>query len=216
MAEFDVANPAPLGLFAFAFTTALLQGANTAITSVSFTKAFTFSFGMFYGGLAQLLAGQWEFKRKNTFAATAFSSYGAFWMGLSIFGMLAQGGVYKFSSTEEAASAYQIMLILWGIVTFLFFLQTLAIHFALALLFSSLAILFFLLAIGEQYVGATRTAGWFGFFVAAVAFYIGTSELTVDVYGTRLLPVGGPLIKKPAASGRMSTDSAQATAEHKV
>ena len=100
----QVANPAPLGLAAFALTTALLQGGNTAITEGS-TRYLVYSFALFFGGLAQLLAGMWEFKRQNTFGATAFTSYGAFWMSFAIFGILVSAGIFQPAHDGEKASA---------------------------------------------------------------------------------------------------------------
>lgn len=103
----QVANPAPLGLFAFGLTTALLQGPNTAITDEP-TLFFVWSFAAFFGGLAQLLAGMWEFKRQNTFGATAFTSYGAFWMSMSIWGILIAAKVF-----QPAHAGFKMVLAIW-------------------------------------------------------------------------------------------------------
>lgn len=94
-----------------------LQGANTAWTEPS-TEDVTIAFALFFGGLVQLLAGMWEFRRNNMFAATALSSYGGFWLGFGIYVVLVSGGIIPPSGVH----GLQMMLSLWGILTFLFFL----------------------------------------------------------------------------------------------
>lgn len=96
---------------------ARLQGANTAWTDGS-TEYVTIAFALFFGGLVQLLAGMWEFRRNNMFAATALSSYGGFWLSFGIYIVLEAGGVIPASGTE----GLQMMLTLWGLLTFGFFL----------------------------------------------------------------------------------------------
>ena len=193
-----VANPAPLGLYAFGFTTALLQGANTGITDgglpagVSNTLGFVWGYGMFFGGLAQLLAGMWEFKKQNTFGATAFSSYGAFWMGLALWGILFSTKVVSFDP-----STFAMVLSLWGIFTFIMMFPTLNLNVCLTSLFLTLSILFWILAAGQFYPTTPdhpsttlKAAGGFGYFVAAIAWYIATAELMNEIYGTVVMPLG--------------------------
>ncbi len=95
----------------------LLQGANTVWTEAS-TTYVTIAFALFFGGLVQLLAGMWEFRRNNMFAATALSSYGGFWLSYGIYVILTSGGVIP----ESGVEGLQMMLSLWGILTFFFFL----------------------------------------------------------------------------------------------
>jgi len=93
-----------------------MQGANTHWTEAN-TPYVTSAFALFFGGLVQLLAGMWEFRRNNMFAATALSSYGGFWLSYGIYLILAAGGVIPESGTE----GLQMMLSLWGILTFFYF-----------------------------------------------------------------------------------------------
>ena len=178
-----VANPAPLGLYAFGFTTALLQGPNTQLVEGA-TLDFVFGWGMFFGGLAQLLAGMWEFKKQNTFGATAFSSYGAFWMGLAIWGFLYAADL------GTMLKGFQMALSLWGIFTFILMFATLNINFCLFSLFLTLSVLFWVLAGGVGNTNVTKGGGVLGFIVAGIAWYIATAELMNEVYGTVVMPLG--------------------------
>ncbi|KAL4444068.1 hypothetical protein ABPG75_011805 [Micractinium tetrahymenae] len=183
------ANPAPLGLFGFALTTALLQGAKSGLTEPG-TSQLAISFGFFFGGLAQFCAGLLEYQRKNTFGTVAFCCYGAFWMSLAIFTTLSAAGVYGQGAAATITKGDRLMLSLWGILTFLLWLCTFHTNIVTCWLFFSLAILFWLLAAG---VGnnptITKFAGGWGFMVAATAFYDGTAALMKDVYGKQILPV---------------------------
>ncbi|PRW33699.1 GPR1 FUN34 yaaH family [Chlorella sorokiniana] len=185
------ANPAPLGLYGFALTTALLQGAKTQLTEPKGTSQMAVSFGFFFGGLAQFCAGLLEYQRRNTFGTVAFCCYGAFWMSLAIFTTLSAAGVF----VATPVKGDRLMLTLWGILTFLLWLCTFHTNLVTSWLFLSLAILFWLLAGGVGYpdqtdrVTLTKVAGGWGFMVAAVAFYDGTAALMKDVYGKQILPV---------------------------
>lgn len=189
----QVANPAPLGLFAFGLTTALLQGANTAITENT-TNYLTWGFAMFFGGLAQLLAGMWEFKRQNTFGATAFTSYGAFWMSLSLWGILVAARVF-----EPTVHGFQMMLALWGIYTFILMVPTLELNFALTSLFFTLSVLFFMLAGGVVTPVWSKIGGWWGLVVAGIAFYIAAADIINEEFGMTVLPLGKWGVGRPMA-----------------
>ncbi|KAA6424429.1 hypothetical protein WJX79_007310 [Trebouxia sp. C0005] len=183
----NTANPSALGLIAFGYTTALLQGANTVWTEAS-TTYVTIAFALFFGGLVQLLAGMWEFRRNNMFAATALSSYGGFWLSYGIYVILTSGGVIP----ESGAEGLQMMLCLWGILTFFFFLCTIGLNVGLMVLFLSLAITFFLLAAGVTHTRANKAGGYFGVWTAAVAWYIAFAELLNEVWfrGRVVIPLG--------------------------
>lgn len=191
-----IGNPAPLGLYAFGLTTAFLQGAVTTITSPGATVDMVSCFAMFYGGMIQLLAGMWEMWKANTFAATAFSSYGGFWMGYALYQILKAANVWTGQSSSTPVKSFnpveadQMMLSLWGILTFCFFIQTLRINRALQTLFISLTILFFLLAGGAKNELCNKVAGWVGIWVALVAFYAATAILTGEVWNYEYLPLG--------------------------
>ena len=135
------ANPAPLGLLAFGMTTVLLNFHNAGIYELN---SMILAMGIFYGGIAQVIAGIMEWKKKNTFGLTAFTSYGFFW--LTLVGLIVMPKLgWVTSSSSNAISVY---LILWGVFTFMLFIGTLRISKALQFIFASL-ILFFLLAIGD-------------------------------------------------------------------
>lgn len=141
----------------------------------------------------------------NTFGATAFSSYGAFWLGFALFGILEQAGIWNGASSPGVAAAYhfargdQLMLSLWGILTTIFFFCTLRSNRVIQSLFGTLAILFFMLAIGVSFPVVTVLSGWWGLMVAAIAFYAGASELGLAVYGKQHLPMFPVVAVKPKA-----------------
>jgi len=149
-----LANPAPLGLLGFGMTTVLLNFVHNA--QLGPIDGMILGMGIFYGGLAQIIAGILEYKKGNTFATTAFTSYGLFWLSFVALNWLgtanvANRGVWPFSSystpwivSQEAFAAYFFM---WGLFTFVMFFGTLKINRALQFVFLSLAVLFFLLAI---------------------------------------------------------------------
>lgn len=199
--QYRVANPGPLGLYAFGYTTALLQGYNTKWTEQG-TNLWVYSFALFFGGLVQLLAGMWELWRNNVFGGTAFSCYGGFWLGYGIFGILESAQI--FAAPTAYAHGTQMMLIIWGCLTFFFFLATLVINAALMTLFSSLVVTFFLLAAGETgHPKLTKAGGYFGVWTAGVAWYIATAELLNSVYRRTILPLGVVNVKlrEPSKTG---------------
>ena len=136
------ANPAPLGLLAFGMTTVLLNLANAGIFTLG---SMILAMGIFYGGIAQVIAGILEWKKGNTFGATAFTSYGLFW--LSLVALLVMPKIGWWDKTDGAGMiAYFIM---WGIFTLVLFVGTLKLNRALQVVFGTLALLFFLLAIRD-------------------------------------------------------------------
>jgi succinate-acetate transporter protein len=153
------------------------------------TGQLAMSFGFFFGGLAQFVAGILEYQRRNTFGTVAFCTYGSFWMSLAIYTTLTSSGVFEPSPTKGD----RLMLTLWGILTFLMWLCTFHTTLVTSWLFLSLAMLFWFLAggVGEGEARATLTkfAGGWGFMVAATALYDGTAALMKDVYGMQILPV---------------------------
>ena len=183
------ANPGPLGLLAFGMTTVLLNLHNAGIYEMN---SMILAMGIFYGGLAQVIAGVLESKKNNTFGLTAFTSYGFFW--LSLVGLIVMpklGWIDKTSGT--ALIAY---LIMWGIFTLCLFFGTLRISKALQFIFASLTILFFLLAIGDATENASikKFTGYEGIVCGASAIYTGIAVLLNEVYGRDVLPLG--LVKK--------------------
>lgn len=173
------ANPAPLGLSAFALTTFVLSSANAGL----FTGAtVVIGLALFYGGLAQLLAGMWEFRAGNTFGATAFSSYGAFW--LAVAAML----LFKLIPND---TAFGFFLLGWTIFTGLMFLGTLRTNLALMGVFIFLFLTFLALTIGALGGGATFTVlgGWLGILTALIAWYTALAGLLVSARAAFTIPV---------------------------
>ncbi len=179
------ANPAPLGLCAFGVTTVLLNLANTGLYPLD---AMILGMGIFYGGLAQVLAGVMEWKKGNTFGTTAFTSYGFFWLsfaGLLILSRLALGA----APVPIALAAY---LSMWGCFTLVLFIATLRLNRALQAVFLTLTILFFLLAIGDA-TGSSfikTIAGFEGIACGLIAVYAGLAQVLNEVYGRIVAPLG--------------------------
>lgn len=183
------ANPGPLGLLAFGMTTVLLNLHNAGIYEMN---SMILGMGIFYGGIAQVIAGILESKKNNTFGMTAFISYGFFWLslvGLIVFPKL--GWIDKTSGT--ALIAY---LIMWGIFTLCFFFGTLRLSKTLQFVFASLTILFFLLALGDATENAAikTFTGYEGIVCGGSAIYTGIATLLNEVYGRDVLPLG--VVKK--------------------
>jgi succinate-acetate transporter protein len=179
------ANPAPLGLFGFGMTTVLLNIHNAGFFSMN---SMILAMGIFYGGIAQVIAGVLESKKNNTFGMTAFISYGFFWLSLVALIVMPKWG-WTDATSSDALATY---LLLWGIFTGLLFIGTLRINRALQFVFATLTILFFLLAIGD-YTGnsAIKTfAGYEGILCGLSAIYTGIANLLNEVYGKTVLPVG--------------------------
>jgi uncharacterized protein len=179
-------NPAPLGLMGFGMTTVLLNLHNAGFIPLD---SMILSMGIFYGGLAQVAAGIMEWKKGNTFAATAFTSYGMFWLslvGLVVMPKLGWGVVGPGSLTMPA------YLAMWGLFTGVLFIGTLRLNRALQVVFSSLTVLFFLLAAAEWSGNAAiaKTAGWEGIFCGTSAIYAGLAQVLNEVYGKTVWPLG--------------------------
>jgi hypothetical protein len=185
------ANPAPLGLFAFGMTTVLLSLHNAGLWALDVT---VLAMGIFYGGVAQVIAGISEFKKGNTFGMTAFCSYGFFWLTL-VFVFLAEplGLSEKFAPSPGGIAAY---LIIWGFFTFFMYIGTLRLNRGLQVIFLSLAILFWLLAAhklidpvyGHNLIGTI--AGVEGIFCGCSAIYLAIAEVWNEIYGREVLPIG--------------------------
>jgi succinate-acetate transporter protein len=173
-----VANPAPLGLCGFALTTFVLSAANAKLFDGA---GIVIGLAFFYGGLAQLLAGMWEFKTGNTFGATAFTSYGAFWLAVAISLQL------KLIPNEPA---FGFFLLGWTIFTGVMFLATLRINMALIVLFGLLFVTFLLLTLDAFGHGTKQIGGYFGLATAAVAFYTALAGLLASMPSAFKLPIG--------------------------
>jgi succinate-acetate transporter protein len=180
------ANPAPLGLFAFGTTTVLLNLHNAGFFKMN---AMILAMGLCYGGAAQIIAGILEFRKNNTFGMTAFISYGFFWLSLVALILLPKIDV-AFKTDETAMAAY---LIVWGLFTLGLFIGTLRLSVALQVVFGTLVVLFFLLAIGDYSDAGEKFrhfTGYEGIFCGAAACYTGLALVLNEVYGRTVLPLG--------------------------
>ena len=192
MAEKNLlANPAPLGLMGFGVTTVLLNLHNAGLFALG---SMILAMGIFYGGLAQIVAGILEFKKGNTFGVTAFTSYGLFWMSLVAILVIPSMFPGISAPSSVAMAAY---LFMWGLFTFLMFISTLKKPVALQFVFISLAVLFWLLALGDFTGNATITmiAGYEGIVCGLSAIYLAMAEVINETYGKIIVPVGKPLVK---------------------
>ncbi len=183
------ANPAPLGLFGFGMTTVLLNIHNAGLLEMS---SMILAMGIFYGGIAQIIAGIMEYKKKNTFGTLAFISYGSFWLtlvGLIVMPKLGWIG----APSGRSMICY---LCMWGGFTFLLFLGTLKINRALQVVFATLVVLFFLLAAGDatKNAGLRVFTGWEGIVCGFSAIYAAIAQVLNELHGKTVLPLG--IVKK--------------------
>jgi uncharacterized protein len=179
-------NPAPLGLMGFGMTTVLLNLHNAGFFALG---SMVLAMGIFYGGIAQIIAGTMEWKKGNTFATTAFCSYGLFWISLVALIVFPAMGIGE-KTSSLAMAAY---LALWGLFTAVMFIGTLRFNRAMQFVFASLAILFFLLAIGDLtgIAAITQFAGWEGMICGFSAIYTGLAQVVNETYGkgTMIVPL---------------------------
>jgi len=183
-----LANPAPLGLMGFGMTTVLLNLLNSGIIS-STAWSMILAMGIFYGGIAQIIAGLMEFRKGNTFGTTAFTSYGLFWISLVALLIFPKLGWYP-APDGVSMAAY---LAMWGLFTAYMFVGTLNKNRAIQFVFGSLAILFFMLAIADfSGIAMVKTlAGLEGIVCGFSAIYLACAEVLNDAHGRKILPIGG-------------------------
>jgi succinate-acetate transporter protein len=179
------ANPAPLGLMGFGLTTVLLNLHNAGLIAIGNA---VLAVGLLGGGLAQIIAGVMEWKKRNTFGTVAFTSYGFFWISLVVLIVMPRFGIAD-ASDRSGMAAY---LFVWGLFSVVMFVATLKMNRALMLVFFALTLLFFLLAIADalQSEPLTRVAGYEGILCGLGAIYIGAAQTLNEVYGRTVLPIG--------------------------
>jgi uncharacterized protein len=180
-----IADPGPLGLAAFAMTTFVLSVFNAGIISDPKLEAVVLPLAFFYGGGAQVLAGMWEFKKNNTFGATAFTSYGAFWLTFYLL-------LTKFA-TGLGANAYEALglyLLAWTIFTVYMTIASIRVSGAVLAVFTALSATFFFLTIGEfaQSTGIHHFAGYLGLITAGLAWYASFAGVTNSTFKKPVLP----------------------------
>ena len=181
-----LANPAPLGLMGFGMTTVLLNLHNAGLFGLD---SMILAMGIFYGGLAQILAGIMEYKKGNTFGTLAFTSYGLFWLSLVAMNLISANGLWSVAISGSSTAAYFFM---WGLFTFVMFFGTLKANRALQFVFMSLAILFFLLTIRDAF-GITglyaQIVGVEGIICGLSAVYLALAEVQNEAHGKTVLPI---------------------------
>ena len=187
-------NPAPLGLLGFGMTTVLLNLHNAGFFGFN---TMILGMGIFYGGIAQVIAGIQEWKKGNTFGATAFTSYGLFWLSLVALLML-PGAIV--GPDKTATASYFFM---WGLFTLVMFIGTLKLNRALQVVFGTLFVLFFMLCIRDATATSAadfsktfgKIAGYEGIVCGASAIYAALAQVLNEVYGKVVLSIG-PVVAK--------------------
>jgi succinate-acetate transporter protein len=184
----SIADPGPLGLAAFALTTFLLSVVNAHWTNGNSAGTAWLGYAFAYGGIIQLLAGMWEFRRGNVFASTAFSSYGGFWIGLFVW--------LRVVGTTPTGHDLGWILVAFAIFNTYMLLMATQVNLAVFLVFLTLELTEIVLAIGNftSSVTISQAGGYIGVLTALVAWYTSAAGVSAGIGGRILLPVGKPLI----------------------
>jgi succinate-acetate transporter protein len=202
MAGWTPADPGPLGLAAFAGTTFMLSMINAGLVGNGTLVGggllpMVAGLALAYGGIAQLIAGIWEFRTGNTFGAVAFCSYGAFWVSFFLIVQLGVPGVVAAKASGEIFSGLSLWLYMWAIFTTYMFVASLRTTGAVALVFLLLAITFLILGIGNaSLVGGTavtngtiKLGGYLGLATAIAAWYASFAAVVNSTFGRVVAPV---------------------------
>ncbi|MEO6880237.1 MAG: acetate uptake transporter [Mycobacteriaceae bacterium] len=186
-AALEIADPGPLGLAAFAMTTFVLSVFNAGIISDGKLEAVVLPLALFYGGLAQLLAGMWEFRKGNTFGALAFTSYGAFWLSFAALVKYVAPGL----PAGDAYEAVGLFLLAWTIFTVLMLVAAVRVNGAVLAVFAALTLTFIFLTWGElsQTKGLTHVGGYLGLLTAVFAWYGAFAGVVNSTWRRTVLPV---------------------------
>ncbi|MFA4884767.1 MAG: acetate uptake transporter [Desulfotomaculaceae bacterium] len=183
--ESAIADPGPLGLACFALTTFCLSMVNAGLV-VKESVAVVVALALVYGGFTQILAGMWEYKKNNVFGATAFASYGAFWVSFGVFEILAAQKIFT-----VPPQGVWLFLLAWTIFTFYMWIGSFGTNKALVVTFTLLLLAFILLTIGAAGNHAAHTwGGYVGIVTAIVAWYTSAAGIFNTVFGRVVLPVG--------------------------
>lgn len=184
-----LADPGPLGLAGFAGTTFFLSVVNTGMLSATVTGA-VLGLAFFYGGLAQLLAGMWEFAKGNTFGAVAFTSFGAFWLSYWYLVDHVLGGLAK-ANPRDVEHAVGLFLLVWAIFTAYMTIAATRVSGAVLAVFVFLTLTFVALTIGKfaESVDWTKVGGWLGLVTAALAWYASFAAVSNATFRRVVFPV---------------------------
>jgi succinate-acetate transporter protein len=189
-AKSALANPGPLGLAGFGFTTVILSLVNAGVLPKA-GEGVIIPLAFAYGGLIQILAGLLEFRTGNTFGTTAFLSYGAFWWWFALLVFLGSNHVLDLSN---AGSTIAVTLIVWGMFTLYMWIATFRLAKALWWVFFTLWVTFFLLGFGDLLGvhGLSAAGGWLGLICGLIALYTSFGLVTNAVFGKPVVPLGAP------------------------
>ncbi len=181
-----LADPGPLGLGAFALTTFVLSVVNAGLVDA---EPVVFGLALAYGGIAQFGAGLWEFAKGNTFGATAFCSFGAFWVS---FWWLTGHTDLTGLAGNSASHGVAVYLLAWGIFTTYMLIASLRTNWAIFTVFLLLAPTFFVLAAGDFSGNETvaHVGGWLGILTAIAAWYTSFAVVTNTTFKKTVRPVG--------------------------
>jgi uncharacterized protein len=181
----SVADPAPLGLAAFAGTTFVLSCFNANLIDANL-ESVVLPLALFFGGLSQFVAGMWEFRRNNTFGATAFTSFGAFWLAFAGYVKFVSGGL----PADTANQATGLFLLSWAIFTVYMTFAAMRVSGAVLAVFTALSLTFIFLAIGElaESSGISKVGGWLGLVTAVLAWYASFAGVTNATWKRNVLP----------------------------
>lgn len=181
-----IADPGPLGLGAFAMTTFILSVFNANIIGNAALGAVVLPVALFYGGIAQVLAGMWEFKKNNTFGALAFTSYGSFWLAFAAFGKFVAPGL----PAAQAHEAAGLFLLAWTVFTLYMLVASARTSWLLFGVFAMLTAAFVCLTVGAlgSHPEITKAGGWLGLVTAALAWYASMAGVTNATWGRTVLP----------------------------
>ncbi|UOF89987.1 acetate uptake transporter [Fodinisporobacter ferrooxydans] len=187
--QVKIADPGPLGLAGFGITTCILSLINAGVVSGE-ALGVVLALAVAYGGGAQLLAGMWEFRKGNTFGATAFTSYGAFWIAFYLIVRMAP------------KTGVGLFLFFFGILTLYLWFGSFYLNRALFFVFLTLTLTFFLLAFHEfGILGSSALGGWMGELCGLLALYTSAAGVINSVAGRTVLPVGKPVVNPAPATG---------------
>ena len=180
-----VADPGPLGLSGFALTTFVLSVFNAGILDPKLTLV-VLPIALFYGGIAQLLAGMWEFKRNNVFGAVAFTSYGAFWLAFDGYVKYIAGGL----PASDAYQATGLFLLAWTIFTVMMLVASFGTNAVIVTVFVVLSATFIFLTLGAflQSAGFTKIGGYLGIVTAGAAWYGSLAGIANSTFGKTVFP----------------------------
>jgi uncharacterized protein len=186
--ENKLANPAPLGLIAFGFTTVILSLINAGVLPKG-GEQVVIPLALAFGGFVQIIAGIMEFRTGNTFGTVAFLSYGAFWWWFALLVLLGGHGVLDLSG---AGSTIGAALVVWGVFTLYMWIPTFRLSKALWWIFLTLWVTFFLLGFGNLLgmPGLGTAGGWLGLVCGLIAMYTSFALVTNATFGKTVLPVG--------------------------